>query len=42
LSPVLVSSLLNLKPQSVSCGSLHTVVCTMLGDAFAWGQNQFG
>lgn len=33
---------MNLKPHSVSCGSYHTVCCTEIGDAFAWGSNEFG
>lgn len=41
-SPVLVDSLLNFKLQAVSCGKLHTLVLTSLGDVFAWGNNDFG
>jgi len=41
-SPVLIDALLNFKPQSVSCGAYHTVVCTKLGDSFAWGLNEHG
>jgi alpha-tubulin suppressor-like RCC1 family protein len=41
-SPVLVDQLLNLQPVEISCGSLHTLVVTKQGDAFAWGSNEFG
>ena len=41
-SPVLVDSLLNFKLQAVACGKNHTLVLTRLGDAFAWGNNDFG
>jgi alpha-tubulin suppressor-like RCC1 family protein len=41
-SPVLVDTLLNFKPQSISCGKAHTLVATRVGDCFAWGLNENG
>lgn len=41
-SPMLIDSLLNLKPQGISCGANHTLVHTKSGDVFAWGSNEYG
>lgn len=43
LGPTLLSGALrNHKVSHVSCGSMHTVVCTHNGRAFSWGMNDVG
>mmetsp|Transcript_2263 Transcript_2263/g.2201 ORF Transcript_2263/g.2201 Transcript_2263/m.2201 type:complete len:98 (+) Transcript_2263:315-608(+) len=41
-SPVLLESLVNMKPLQVACGGNHTLAVMKSGEVYSWGNNENG
>jgi alpha-tubulin suppressor-like RCC1 family protein len=41
-SPILIEALLDKMPIETKCGDVHTLVLCKNGDAYSWGNNDYG